>query len=315
MTKLNAAGFDGLNPLSSSPTEQSLRNAELAINVTSLAFAVGLGITGFGLPFIPVVFAMGMGLKSLLNHVNSQDDILLIYNILHMYFILVTYPTVRSILQRIDCKSQKKEDCPKVMFVKSNFKDPRAEDKVIEFIEDGIAKYIELVTLLVKKSEVQVSEKILDCHNICTGLFTSITKYLEVNNEESNLDMISANILFTPSNATEATSAVNIINDNIQKKISITGKVLMDRGYSIFASITRASPSMGGNRRNYVSKNKKTKKQRKDINVYFFLKYVYLCKPEKAYLYFLVQEVAKEFPYIVANHVHSTLDGLHVADL
>ena len=50
------------------------------------------------------------------------------------------------------------------MFVKSNFKDPRAEDKVIEFIEDGIAKYIELVTLLVKKSEVQVSEKILDCH-------------------------------------------------------------------------------------------------------------------------------------------------------
>ena len=260
MTKLNASGFDGLNPLSSNPTEQSLKNAELAINVTSLAFAVGLGITGFGVPFIPVVFAMGMGLKSLLNHINTQDDILLIYNILHMYFMLVTYPTVRSVLQRIDCKSQKKEDCPKVMFVKSNFKDPMAEEKVIEFIEYGLAKYIEVVTLLVKKSEVQVSEKILDCHNICTGLFTSITKYLELNNEEPNLDMIAANVMFTPNNATEATTAVNIINDNVQKKISNTGKVLMDRGYSIFASITRSTVAvyMGGTRK-YKKANKKNK--------------------------------------------------------
>jgi hypothetical protein len=261
MNKLNAAGFDGLNPLSANPTEQSLKNAELAINVTSLAFAVGLGITGFGVPFIPVVFAMGMGLKSLLNHVNTQDDILLIYNILHMYFMLVTYPTIRSVMQRIDCKSQKKEDCPKVTFVKSNFKDPRAEEKVIEFIEDGLAKYIEVVTLLVKKSEVQVSEKILDCHNICTGLFTSLTKYLELNNEEPNLDMIAANVMFTPNNATEATTAVNIINDNVQKKISITGKVLMDRGYAIFSSITRAGAAVGiGGTRKYKKNQKKPKK-------------------------------------------------------
>ena len=261
MNKLNASGYQGLNPISSSPSEQSLKNAELAINVTSLAFAIGLGASGFGIPFIPVVFAMGMGLKSLLNHINTQEDILLIYNILHMYFILTTYPTIRSVLQRMDCKAQK-DDCPKVTFVKSNFKDPRADEKVIEFIEDGLAKYIELVTLLVKKSEVQVSEKILKCHNICTGLFTTITKYLELNNEEPNLDMISANILFTPTNATEATSAVNSINTNVRQKISTTSKVLLDRGYSIFSSITRATGVglMGG--RNYLSKKTKLKKKK-----------------------------------------------------
>jgi hypothetical protein len=262
MNKLNASGYQGLNPITSSPSEQSLKNAELAINVTSLAFAIGLGASGFGIPFIPVVFAMGLGLKSLLNHVNSQEDVLLIYNILHMYFILTTYPTIKSVLQRIDCKSQKKDDCPKVTFVKSNFNDPRADEKVLEFIEDGLAKYIELVTLLVKKSDVQVSEKILNCHNICTGLFTTITKYLELNNEEPNMDMISANILFTPSNASEATSAVNVINQNVQKKIAITGKVLMDRGYAIFSSITRATGVglMGG--KNYVSKKNKLKKKK-----------------------------------------------------
>jgi hypothetical protein len=180
-----------------------------------------------------------------------------------MYFILITYPTIREILKRINCKSEttNKDSCPKVTFFKSNFKDPKADEKIIEFIEDGLSKYIELVTLLVKKSETQVSEKILNCHNICTGLFTTITKYLELNNEVPNIDMISANILFTPSNASEATSAVNVINQNVQKKIAITGKVLMDRGYAIFSSITRATGVviMGG-RKKYLSQRKKLKK-------------------------------------------------------
>jgi hypothetical protein len=267
LTKLNEAGYQGLNPISTSPSEQSLKNAELAINVTSLAFAVGLGVSGFGIPFIPVVFAMGMGLKSLLNHINSEQDILLIYNILHMYFILITYPTIREILKRINCKSEttNKDSCPKVTFFKSNFKDPKADEKIIEFIEDGLSKYIELVTLLVKKSETQVSEKILKCHNICTGLFTTITKYLELNNEEPNMDMISANVLFSPANANEATTAVNQINTNVRRQLSTTTKVLVDRGYSIFSAITRTGmvPMGGKKSRQKYKRSKKSKKYRR----------------------------------------------------
>jgi len=263
MNTLNASGYQGLNLTASSSAEQSIKNAELAINVTSLAFSIGLGVSGVGIPFIPLVFAMGMGLKMLLNYVNTEEDILLIYNILHMYFILTTYPTVQKVLQHIDCKTQPDRECPKVTFIKSNFTDPKADEKIIEFIENGLSKYIEIVTTLVKNSSVHVSEKILKCHNICVGLFTTITKYLELNNEEPNIDMISANILYTPNNATEATRAVNDINTKVQKKIKSTGINIMNRGYSILSDITGISMATGGKIRKKYKKLKKYTRSKK----------------------------------------------------
>jgi hypothetical protein len=79
------------------------------------------------------------------------------------------------------------------------------------------------------------------------------------------MDMISANVLFSPANANEATTAVNQINTNVRRQLSTTTKVLVDRGYSIFSAITRTGmvPMGGKKSRQKYKRSKKSKKYRR----------------------------------------------------
>ena len=89
--------------------DERLENIEKAVDISVLTLAIAFGSTGFGVPFIPIMIGISLALKSYITSFASAEDILLIWNMVHMYAILISYPSVYQILKYKEYEARRSE--------------------------------------------------------------------------------------------------------------------------------------------------------------------------------------------------------------
>lgn len=240
-------------------TKKQLKTIEHATTILLLVLSLGtigslVATGGSGIIIVPFLFGIGLALKNAIINSNlSQEDLLLIENILYMFALLKSCPTINKILENKACMQNNaiiKQQPPNSFwnFIgrskaytsietivetptscsdvttfenKLNLKWKQGIDiKIVNFISgtlDEFIKQLELMVIMLSDKSAKGNAKniIIDAHSKCSGISTTILNYLKLNDEIPTIELLQQQPMFGSQDATNEIQEV--YNDSSQK--------------------------------------------------------------------------------------------------
>jgi hypothetical protein len=250
-------------------TTAKINNIEIVVNLVSMVAAIGVGATGIGIPFIPMIFAISAGIKSMLNTTITAEDILLISNIIHQYVMLTSYPSIVKIMEYKSCIETGGIQCTKVITFEGTGELDDIGHPIFKFINELFDEYInQMMKMVSNKNKKKKDNKtsIIDTHSICSGIFTTLNEYLHMQGERATMAYFKAHPIFkaNTSNIKDAEQkAIQVeksitasfkktllsLSTSVQKKISATMVNIIDDSSSYVKTVASVVSSAGTKRK------------------------------------------------------------------
>ena len=226
-------------------TKKQLKTREHATTILLLVLSLGtigslVATGGSGIIIVPFLFGIGLALKNAIINSNlSQEDLLLIENILYMFALLKSCPTIQKILENKACmqnntsiktqpsnsfwnfigrsKSSTVEipeqptQCMDVTTfekqINMNWREG-VDTKIVAFISgilDEFIKQLELMVIMLSDKSAKGNAKtiIIDAHSKCSGISTTILNYLKLNDEIPTIALLQTQPMFGSQAATD----------------------------------------------------------------------------------------------------------------
>ena len=280
-------------------TKKELKNREHATTILLLVLSLGtigslVATGGSGIIIIPFLFGIGLALKNAIINSNlSQEDLLLIENILYMFALLKACPTIEKILEHKACMQNSATIKPQppnsfwnfigrststpIVFTSldqptqcrdvttfENQVDSKWEQgvdtKIVAFISGTLDEFIKQLELMVimlsdKRAKGNAKKIIIDAHSKCSGISTTILNYLKLNNETPTIESLQQQPMFVP-------QAANLEIQQAYTNTSNKSKLLIETAFEKVSNFVLFTGIMFRNAVYHGGKSVRRKKRR-----------------------------------------------------